>query len=136
FLPALRRSVEGCGRKIERAAVMALKNKKSDHERRITLEGVLEDDDISERLPHFLVSDRHKIIMHPVLHEGFPRRALALRDLAFVMRELVVQPAPVDIKRFSQVFHRHRGTLDMPSGKAEAPGAGPLHEMAGAGPFP
>src|SRR5215204_6470393 len=36
------------------------------------------------------------------------------------MRELQILPTGVDVEGFAEIFHRHRGTLDMPAGPPAA----------------
>ena len=58
--------------------------------------------------------------MKPKLHKLFAGGGLALGNLVFVMREDIISPAGVKIKTFSQIFHTHCRTLDMPAGPSLA----------------
>src|SRR5271169_1222883 len=43
----------------------------------------------------------------------------------------VIDAAGVDVDSLAEIFHRHRGALDMPSRVAASPRAVPLHQMVG-----
>ena len=71
---------------------------------------------------HFPAVHREHVAVHPVAHrtrgaEG----AHVLGDFAFVVGELQVHPATVDIKLLTEVLRTHRRTLQMPPRKAHAP---------------
>src|ERR1700680_459905 len=58
--------------------------------------------------------------VHPVAHEGLPRRALALRNFVFMMRKREIDPAGVNVQRLAEILHRHRGAFDVPARAAFA----------------
>src|SRR5688500_9525076 len=60
----------------------------------------------------------------------------ALRNLAFVVRELQVHAATMNVELFAQVLRAHGRALDMPAGKAFTPWAFPAHDMFGWRRFP
>ena len=60
----------------------------------------------------------------------------ALRYLAFVVGELEVHAAAVDVESLAKIFLAHGGALKMPAGEAFAPGRGPVHDMLGSGFLP
>src|SRR6185369_14143121 len=53
--------------------------------------------------------------VNPVADKLFARRAFTLRDLVFVMRKDEIDAARVNIKRLTEILHRHRRALDMPA---------------------
>src|ERR1041385_6582096 len=99
---------------------MALQDKEADGKRRIFFEGILQQNHISQRLAHLLAANRDEVVVDPILYEGLACRAFTLRNLAFMMRELIVHSAAVDIKRFAEIFHRHCRAFDMPAGKTDS----------------
>src|SRR5213076_3453254 len=52
-------------------------------------------------------------------------RALALGDLVLVVRKDVVHRAGMDVEVLAQIFHAHRGALDVPAGPPLSPRRGP-----------
>src|SRR2546427_8035763 len=63
--------------------------------------------------------------VQPVAREGFSGGRFALRDFVLVMREGEVDSAGVNVERFAEIFHGHRGAFDMPAGTARADGGLP-----------
>src|SRR5712664_2250256 len=53
--------------------------------------------------------------MEPVPRERLPGGGLALRDFVFMMRKRQVDATRVNVQRVSQIFHGHRGALDVPA---------------------
>ena len=74
--------------------------------------------------------------MHPDLDGPLPTGSLALSDLVLVVREPQIHAASVNIELLAQVFRCHSGALDMPTGKTNAPRAGPVHLPACIAMFP
>src|SRR5262249_12480638 len=70
---------------------------------------------IAFRLCHLLPVHEEVFVMHPETHERFAGDGFTLRDLVFVMRKNVVDAATVDVQRLTELFHRHRGTFEMPA---------------------
>ena len=101
----------------------------------VVLEDVADDEEIAERLRHFLASHLQELVMHPVLHERLAGRTLGLGDFVFVMRKLQVHAAAVQIELLAEERAAHGGALDMPSGPAFAPGRRPLR-LVGLGTLP
>ena len=66
------------------------------------LQNIRERVKIAERFGHLLSIDQQMRAMQPVAHEFFPRDALSLRDLRFVMRENVIDTAAVNIDLFAK----------------------------------
>ena len=60
--------------------------------------------------------------MQPVPRKFLSRHSLALRDLRFVMREDVVDPAAMHIDLVTQQCCGHGAALDVPSGTTSSPG--------------
>ena len=74
---------------------------------------------VAERLRHLLLVHDQVLDVNPEARERFAGRALALRDLVFVMRKNQIDAAGVNIdRRFAQQAQRHRRTLDVPAGAA------------------
>ena len=71
--------------------------------------------------------NRDKAIMQPILGKAvfIPNAGLTLGNLIFMMRENEVTAAAMEVKLLTEVFQRHRRTLDMPAWTAFAPGAVP-----------
>ena len=74
--------------------------------------------------------------MHPRVDDGLAGESLALRYLAFVMREDVVNAAGVNVERFAKILDGHGGTFYVPAREAFAPRAIPLDHAPGFGGFP
>src|SRR5207237_6724291 len=74
-------------------------------------------------------------VLHPLFDERLAGRALGLRDLALVRRELQVHAAAVDVELLAKQRAAHRRALDMPAGPALAPRRGPLR-LVGLGALP
>ena len=74
--------------------------------------------------------------MHPNLRKPvFRVGAAALGDFILVMRELQVDPAPMNVEGGAEQFVAHGAAFDMPAGAAPAPGAVPARRF-GVGRFP
>src|SRR5216110_1911444 len=58
--------------------------------------------------------------MQPVAYERLAGCAFALRDFVFMVWKCQVDPASMDIQSLAEIFHGHRGTLDVPSGTPAA----------------
>ena len=74
-------------------------------------EGLLESNEIIQALAHLLPVHRHHIIVQPVFDKLHAVGRLRLGDLALVVRELVLQPAAVDIDSRSEILHAHHRAL-------------------------
>ncbi len=59
--------------------------------------------------------------------------AVVLRDLVFVVRELQVGTAAVDVELLAQILGAHGRALEVPAGEAHRPGRLPPHQVAGIG---
>src|SRR5712692_2002765 len=94
----------------------------------------VDDEKMSKSLGNFF-TDAHKAVVHPHIHELFAGRGLALRNLIFMMRELQIHAAAVNIEMMAQASRGHRRTFDMPAGTTLAPGRVPTR-LAGLGRFP
>src|SRR4051812_43159256 len=96
-------------------------------------------EEVAQRLGHLLLVDAHKAVVHPVLGERRAVRALGLRDLVFVVRELQILAAAVNIEALAEEAAAHSRALDVPSGAPWPPsrrpvrllwlGAFPKHEI-------
>ena len=65
--------------------------------------------------------------VQPIAHKLLSRDAFALRDLRFVMREDVVDPAAVDIDLVAQQRCGHGAALDVPAGTTRSPRGIPFY---------
>ena len=79
-------------------------------------------DDVARALGHLRVAKGQELAVHPGAHHPVADGALRLRDLVLVVGKLVVDPAGVDVDVLAQVLEAHRRALDVPPGKAWAPG--------------
>ena len=59
-------------------------------------------EEIAQALGHFFVVAGHKAVVHPDAGQGLTGRALALRDLIFMVRELQVGATAVDVDAITQ----------------------------------
>src|SRR3989344_303688 len=59
--------------------------------------------------------------MDPEPDKGLSRGSFALGDLAFVVREVVVPPAGMDIDPLTEKLDTHGGTFDVPAGETGTP---------------
>src|SRR5580692_7322260 len=73
--------------------------------------------------------------MHPVTHEGFPRRSFALRNFIFVVRKRKIDSAGVYVQRLPKILHGHCGAFNVPARPALANGCLP-EMLAGLWRFP
>src|SRR5256885_8117113 len=62
---------------------------------------VADGEEVAQRLGHLLVVHVDEAVVHPDLRERLAGRAFALGDLVFVVRELQVGAAAVDVDRKS-----------------------------------
>ncbi|OPZ82106.1 MAG: hypothetical protein BWY77_00332 [bacterium ADurb.Bin431] len=128
-LQPLRRRTDRRVAEIDRRAVVALQNEKAHLLAAELAERFFDRGEIAEGLGHLDPVDQHHVVVQPVLDEAFTGRRLALGNLAFVVRKLVLHAAAVDVEALAEIFHRHRRALDVPAGKTPAPGAVPLHDV-------
>jgi len=87
-------------------------------------------EEVAEPLAHLLPLDQQEPGVDPAPREGFAGEALALGDLALVVREAQVLAAAVEVDGVAEVVLRHHGALQVPAREAPAVGAVPLHEVA------
>ena len=78
-------------------------------------------DDVARALRHLRVVHGQELAVHPDADDRVAERALRLRDLVLVVRELQVDPAGVDVEALAEVLQAHRRALDVPAGEAVAP---------------
>ena len=87
----------------------------------VAREELIQRDEVPQGFTHLLPVDGHHGVVHPVFYRLMSLCGHVLGDLTFVVRELQVQTAPVDVKRFSQVFLAHAGTFQVPSRESYTP---------------
>src|SRR5206468_9064718 len=81
---------------------------------------ISQSEEVSLRLGHLLAFDEQMFGMQPVAYERLAGCAFALRDFVFMVWKCQVDPASMDIQSLAEIFHGHRGTLDVPSGTPAA----------------
>ncbi len=123
---------------VQVAAVMRAQDEEAHDFRVIHLEHVTDGEEVAERLRHLLVVHAHEAVVHPGVDEGAAAGALGLGDLVFVVRELQVGAAAVQVEMRAEQFAAHRRALDVPARTALAPRRGPatLGRLVGLGGFP
>ena len=82
-----------------------------------------------------LRTNPHQAVVQPVACERLAGERLRLRQLVFMMGELQVEAAAVNVERDTQQLLAHRRAFDVPAGSARAPGAVPFR-LARLGPLP
>ncbi|MPM80428.1 hypothetical protein SDC9_127475 [bioreactor metagenome] len=91
----------------------------------VGLRRLADGEEITQGFGHFAVIDADKAVMQPVVDEFAAVGGLRLGDLVFVMGELKVLPAAVDIDGLAQIAAGHGRALYMPAGPAFSPGGFP-----------
>ncbi len=107
---------------IERAAVVRAQDEETQYLRIVFLQHLAYGEEVAQRFGHLLLVHPHETVVHPVVHVGTAVRALGLRDLVLVMRELQILPAAVNIEMMAQMVVAHCRALDVPAGSAGPPG--------------
>ena len=109
---------------------MRRKECESDSFRRKTFVNKVSDrKEIAKRFTHFFTVDHYPALVHPIVYEFLSVRGLGLRDLAFVVRELIVLPSCMKIQGFAEVLFAHRAALKVPTRKARSPRGVPFHDV-------
>src|SRR5262249_60047867 len=72
------------------------------------------------RLGHLFPFDEQMLGVEPVSRERFSRGAYTLRDFVLVVRESEVDSASVNVQRFTEILHGHRGAFNVTAGAARA----------------
>src|SRR4029453_14549451 len=80
---------------------------------------------VAERLRHLLLAHVDHAVVHPVARKRLARAGFGLGDLALVVGKDEIFAAAVNVERRAEVFHRHRGALDVPARPAGPPRALP-----------
>lgn len=106
---------------VDRAAILRAEHEHAHRFQIKFLGDVAHGEEVAQRLAHLLVIHIDESVVHPVMDERLARRALALGDLVFVVREDEILAAAVDIQRLAEVFHAHRRAFDMPARTAHPP---------------
>nr|GEU28296.1 hypothetical protein [Tanacetum cinerariifolium] len=114
-------------RVVERAAVVGAHDEEADHFGIEFFQHVADGEEVAQRLGHLFVIDADKAVVHPVIDHLAAERAFGLGDLVFVVRELQVRAAAVDIEMFAQQRRAHGRALDVPARTALAPLGIPFH---------
>ena len=60
--------------------------------------------EIPQGFGHFLIINIQECVVHPVVGKGLAVRALALRDLIFMVRENQILPTGMNIDFLTQIF--------------------------------
>ena len=105
---------------LEAGAVVVLHQREPDGTGIGRLEQVADEHEVAERLRHLLALVAHHRRVHPVAGERLAGDALALRDLALVVREDEVGAAAVQVDGGAELVHGHHRALDVPAGATDA----------------
>ena len=97
---------------------------------------VIQQENIARGLSHFRPIRQQVLAVDPVVDMDAVKSPLALGDFILVVGENVIHAAGMQVKPLPQILAGHGGTFDMPTGKALAPGTGPLHIPARLRGFP
>jgi hypothetical protein len=100
------------------------------------LQEIFDEDAVAERLRHLHPVPVDHVVVQPVAGEALAGRRPGLGDFAFVVGELILQAAAVDVEFLAEVLHRHRRAFDVPSGVALAPRAAPPLDVGRVGVLP
>ena len=95
------------------------------------VEELFESDEIAQRFAHLGAVDGDHVVVHPVADSGGVVVSHGLSYLAFVVGELEVHTATVDVELLTEVLLAHGRALKVPSRETFAPGRGPVHDMLG-----
>ena len=126
-----RRRVERVPGEVELAAVVRGKAQVAIGERIVAAIGErLQAQELAGGLGHLGVVGEQEVAVHPEVREPRADARLGLRDLVGMVDRNVVLAAAVDVEEVAQVLLRHRRALDVPAGKADAPGARPTPSAA------
>ena len=87
---------------IQGAAVMASHHKEANGFCLKDFEHIADGEKVAQALGHFFIVDVDKAVVHPHLCHRFARNTLALGDFVFVVGELQVGTATVDVKTFAK----------------------------------
>ena len=106
---------------------MGAKEDKADYlARHALLQKIMYGKEVPQRLGHFLALDLQHLVMQPIARElPFRVGAAGLGDLIFVVRELKVVAAAVDVERRAQKVVAHGRAFDVPARTPPAPRAVP-----------
>ena len=88
---------------------------------------VVQQENIARGFSHFRPVGQQMLAVYPVVDMDAAESPLALGDFILVMGENVIHAAGMQVKTLAQILAGHGGTFDMPTGKALAPGTGPLY---------
>src|SRR5512138_3793108 len=102
----------------------------------ITTEHLGLPDHIIITLAHLLPIDGDHIVMDPVTHGCHMIADGALCNLTFMMGKQKIHTATVNVELLPKIFRTHCRALNMPAGKANAPGRFPSHDMLRRSIFP
>ena len=108
-------------------AIVGAQHHQPDHLARHTLiKQVADGKEIAQGFGHLLALNLQHLVMDPIAGKFTMRvGASGLRDFIFMMRELQVIAAAVNIKAFAQQLMAHRGTFNMPARTTITPRAIP-----------
>ena len=129
---------------------MRAQNEKAHHFGIVFFQHVADGEKIAQRFGHFFVVHADKAVVQPVFNVAvddfvgnvwrvFAANAVvcaaALGDFVFVVGELQICAAAVDVKRVAKQFAAHRGAFNVPTWSSVAPRALPMR-LFGLGGFP
>jgi hypothetical protein len=79
------------------------------------LEHLTNREEVTQGFRHFFVVDPDKTVVHPVIDESTLVRPFRLGDFVFVVRELQILPATVNIEVLAENFRAHRRAFNVPA---------------------
>src|SRR5258708_3562583 len=116
---------------------MRLEDKGADDLRAIACQRILDGYEVPQALGHFRSVYGQAAYEQPVIGEGYTICSFALRDLAFIMWEDIVDTTAVDVESGAEIFPGHGRTFDVPAWiTGRTPRAFPLQNMFGIGALP
>ena len=108
-----------------RTAIVRAQDKETDQLGLVFVQQLGHRDEVALGLGHLVAAELHQSVVHPIFDEGFAGGGFGLGDLVLVVREDEVVAPAVNVDGLADVFHAHRGALDVPAGTALAPGGIP-----------
>ena len=111
---------------VQRAAVMRAQDEKSHRFGVVLRQHFADGEEIAQALGHFFVVHPHKAVVHPKACQRFAVGAFALGNFIFVVRELQVRTAAVNVKALAERGTAHGRAFNVPAGSSLTVFAGPF----------
>ena len=100
---------------IEGAAVVGTQEKETQGFGVVLLQHVANGEKVAQTLGHFFIVDTDKTVVHPEACQRLATGTFALGDLVFMVRELQVGAATMDVKVVAQRSTAHGRAFNMPA---------------------